>query len=234
MTGVIHDSNATSNAGLYIYIYIYLYLKILKRQRQDKININPSENRNTRRPNNSTISTIRVSISPLPSPPTRQTTQISRFPTSKPVKIGGNSRISARISYRFARTTEFTTRIGLSRFVVSVQLVGENVGRLVVAARNIYSKNYGSCISVHSSRQVPRRCIGGSYARDAVRYVKAEHVNEFIRARRLFFAPPPILLFFLCSFSTGERVVSRSKGKKQSECAFVYFYLIKFVRSCPS
>lgn len=224
MTGVIHDSNATSNAGLYI--YIYLYLKILKRQRQDKININPSENRNTRRPNNSTISTIRVSISPLPCPPTRQTTQISRFPTSKPVKIGGNSRISARISYRFARTTEFTTRTGLSRFVVSVQLVGENVGRLVVAARNIYSKNYGSCISVHSSRQVPRRCIGGSYARDAVRYVKAEHVNEFIRARRLFFAPspsphPPFFPLFLFNWRASSKPLQRKKAIGMRVCIFL-------------
>lgn len=115
-------------------------------------------------------------------------------------------------------TTEFTTRTGLSRFVVSVQLVGENVGRLVVAARNIYSKNYGSCISVHSSRQVPRRCIGGSYARDAVRYVKAEHVNEFIRARRLFFAPsppPPILLFFplfLFNWRASSKPLRRKKA----------------------
>lgn len=90
-----------------------------------------------------------------------------------------------------------------------------NVGRLVVTARNIYSKNYGSCISVHSSRQVPRRCIGGSYARDAVRYVKAEHVNESTRALLFFFS-------FFC-----EQVVY--EGKKQSECAYI-FCLINFIR----
>lgn len=36
---------------------------------------------------------------------------------------------------------------------------------------------------MHSPEQVPRRCIGGLYARDAVRYVKAEHVNESMHAR---------------------------------------------------
>lgn len=44
---------------------------------------------------------------------------------------------------------------------------------------------------MHSSSQVPRRCIGGPRARDAVRYVKAEHVNESMHAR--FFPLPPRL-----------------------------------------
>lgn len=77
---------------------------------------------------------------------------------------------------------------------------------------------------MHSSRQVPRRCIGGSYARDAVRYVKAEHVNEFIRARRLFFAPlpsPPLpLLFLFVLFSIGERV-NRSRVIEMREYIFL-------------
>lgn len=96
----------------------YLYLKILKRQRsctrQNKHQ--PKQNPETRRPNNSTI----FHYSRLDFP--RQTAQISAFPTSELVKIGGNARISARISVSIARTTEFTTRTGLSRLVVSVQL----------------------------------------------------------------------------------------------------------------
>lgn len=153
------------------------------------------------------------------------------------MKIGGNSGISARISVSIVSNHRiYNAYTGVITISCQPCNPGENVGRLVVAARNIYSKNYGSCISVHSSRQVPRRCIGGSYTRDAVRYVKAEHVNEFIRARRLFFALPSLpssslsLSFF---FSTG--VASKPfQRKKQLECCVIYFYLIsRFVGSRP-
>lgn len=154
------------------------------------------------------------------------------------MKIGGNSGISARISVSIVSNHRiYNAYTGVITISCQPCNPGENVGRLVVAARNIYSKNYGSCISVHSSRQVPRRCIGGSYTRDAVRYVKAEHVNEFIRARRLFFALPPLpspsslsLSFF---FSTG--IASKPlQRKKQLECCVIYFYLIsRFVGSRP-